>query len=253
MSAIKPKIFISYRREDSCDIVGRIADHLMMTFGDESVFFDVVNIPGGANFLLQIEEAIAGADIFLAVIGDHWVQRIERTAAPAPPANPDKKDYVLLEVQTALKAEVAMIPVLVGSAAMPDLSCLPENIAKLATFNAACVRSGADFRDHMRKLIDGIQAAFQAAMDSDDVIVTVRYRRSGRIIRLKNPAKNLLEIAEENGIHIDYGCRAGACGTCMTAVVSGQVEYCTEPRCSPPPSSCLTCIARPVTNVELDA
>lgn len=43
-------IFISYRRCDSIDIVGRIYDRLVAHFGANSVFKDVDSIPFGVNF-----------------------------------------------------------------------------------------------------------------------------------------------------------------------------------------------------------
>ena len=39
------KLFISYRREDSIGIVGRIRDRLADEFGATNVFFDVDAIP----------------------------------------------------------------------------------------------------------------------------------------------------------------------------------------------------------------
>ena len=38
----------------------------------------------------------------------------------------------------------------------------------------------------------------------------------------------LLEVAEENGVQISYGCRSGLCGTCCTRVLSGTVQMDVE-------------------------
>ncbi len=35
------KIFLSYRREDTADVTGRIDDRLVQQFGREAVFMDV--------------------------------------------------------------------------------------------------------------------------------------------------------------------------------------------------------------------
>ncbi len=64
---------------------------------------------------------------------------------------------------------------------------------------------------------------------------------------------NLLEFAEANGVSIDFGCRAGNCGTCITAIKSGEVSYVGEPGEMPEAGSCLTCISVPKGSVELDA
>jgi len=62
----------------------------------------------------------------------------------------------------------------------------------------------------------------------------------------------LLEIAEANGVRIDSGCRAGNCGTCITAVRQGSVDYPKKPGTSIEAGSCLACVAIPVSNVVLD-
>ena len=45
-----PKVFVSYRREDSIDAAGRLYDRLTAQFGRESVFMDVDSIPFGVDF-----------------------------------------------------------------------------------------------------------------------------------------------------------------------------------------------------------
>ncbi len=62
----------------------------------------------------------------------------------------------------------------------------------------------------------------------------------------------LLEIAEANGVKIDFGCRAGNCGTCITAIKQGNVDYPTKPGGSVEAGSCLACVAIPASNIVLD-
>jgi len=69
-----------------------------------------------------------------------------------------------------------------------------------------------------------------------------------------NPAtSSLLEFAEDHGIKIEAGCRAGNCGTCLVAVKSGEVQYLAEHGANAEGGSCLTCICKPKTNLVLDA
>lgn len=63
----------------------------------------------------------------------------------------------------------------------------------------------------------------------------------------------LLEVAEANGVHIDFGCRAGNCGTCLTALKEGEVDYPNEPGVPVEAGSCLACVALPKGNVSVDA
>lgn len=58
-----PRITISYRRDDSLDITGRIFDRLAAHYGRESVFRDIDNIPPGADFRQHIDRLLDTADI----------------------------------------------------------------------------------------------------------------------------------------------------------------------------------------------
>lgn len=62
----------------------------------------------------------------------------------------------------------------------------------------------------------------------------------------------LLELAEANGVRIDFGCRAGNCGTCITAIKQGNVDYPTKPGGAVEAGSCLACVAIPASNMVLD-
>jgi ferredoxin len=69
-----------------------------------------------------------------------------------------------------------------------------------------------------------------------------------------DPAKEaLLYLAESAGVPIPYACAQGHCGTCTTQLISGEVEYPKPPEFRVRAGYCLPCIARPRTNVTLDA
>ena len=77
--------------------------------------------------------------------------------------------------------------------------------------------------------------------------------KSGRTAPWNPEYDSLLEFAEANGVAIDCGCRAGSCGTCLTAIKSGEVEYTTEPDADAEEGSCLTCVCIPKGPLILDA
>lgn len=81
----------------------------------------------------------------------------------------------------------------------------------------------------------------------------VTFSRSGKTLVWDGTAPSLLEFAEASGIMIDSGCRAGNCGTCLTAVRSGSVEYLSEPGAPVEEGSCLTCISVPRSKLNIDA
>jgi ferredoxin-NADP reductase len=52
----------------------------------------------------------------------------------------------------------------------------------------------------------------------------VEFAVSGRTLTIQ-PAQSILDAAESNGIVVVASCREGTCGTCETAVISGQIEH----------------------------
>lgn len=85
-----------------------------------------------------------------------------------------------------------------------------------------------------------------------DQIDPVTFSRAGKTVLWSEKADSLLELAEANGLFPDSGCRAGSCGSCETALISGNVTYAegAKPECLA--GKCLICIARPNGPVELD-
>jgi hypothetical protein len=65
----------------------------------------------------------------------------------------DKDDPIRIEIETALKQRMPLIPILVGGASMPKSSALPESLQKLCFLNAAEVDDGRDFHQHVDRLI----------------------------------------------------------------------------------------------------
>lgn len=81
----------------------------------------------------------------------------------------------------------------------------------------------------------------------------VTFTQSGKSCQWDPNADSLLDFAEMNDVPMDFGCRAGNCGTCLTAIRSGDVEYTTEPGYEIEEGSCLTCICIPKGPLELHA
>ncbi|MGH4013014.1 MAG: TIR domain-containing protein [Pseudonocardiaceae bacterium] len=126
-------IFISYRRDETKDVAGRLYDRLTNIFGKDKVFRDIYTIPGGADFPSWIEDAVASAKVVVALIGDHWAtmgdsQHRRRIDDPA--------DWVRLEIATALEHGTLVVPVLVEDATMPAETELPDPLRKLARHHA---------------------------------------------------------------------------------------------------------------------
>ncbi len=83
--------------------------------------------------------------------------------------------------------------------------------------------------------------------------LTVSFAESGQQLSWDGQQASLLALAEQHGIEIDYGCRAGSCGCCQTKLTAGEVEYQQAPDFDPDPGCCLLCIASPKTDITLSA
>ncbi len=102
----------------------------------------------------------------------------------------------------------------------------------------------------------GKNTSHQATVDStveQNAGVKVSYASSGKQAIWKPTSGSLLELAEETGVEIDSGCRAGSCGTCETKICVGKVKYPNHENVDCKPGHCLTCIAQPDGPLELEA
>ncbi|HEY4597182.1 MAG TPA: toll/interleukin-1 receptor domain-containing protein, partial [Thermoanaerobaculia bacterium] len=128
-----PKLFISYRRQETAAYAGRLYDAMAPRFGEPNVFMDV-DLEPGIDFVERITEAVGGCHVLLVVMGPRWAT-IEDEEGAVRIAEPG--DFVRLEVATALRRpDVTVIPVLVGGAQMPHGEELPQDIAPITRRNA---------------------------------------------------------------------------------------------------------------------
>ncbi|MFI5453905.1 MAG: SUMF1/EgtB/PvdO family nonheme iron enzyme [Isosphaerales bacterium] len=150
------KIFLSYRRQDSIGVAGRIYDRLRAHFGGDAVFMDIDSIPFGEDFREHIDSAVGQCDVVLAVIGTKWAGGTD-----AHRRLDDPRDFVRIELESALHRNLPVIPILVDRAPMPGEADLPPSLARLAFRNAIDVDQGRDFHHHVDRLIKGIEFLFQ--------------------------------------------------------------------------------------------
>jgi hypothetical protein len=144
------QILISYRRVDAAGMAGRVSDRLIASYGAKSVFIDIDTIPYGTDFRDAVNGFLSKADILIAVVGPAW--RGGRDDGSARIFDPD--DPVRIEIETALKNGVPVVPILVAGAKMPAPDELPDSIKKFSFLNAATIDVGRDFDVHTARLID---------------------------------------------------------------------------------------------------
>ena len=83
--------------------------------------------------------------------------------------------------------------------------------------------------------------------------ISVQFQRSGRTLDWSGQQSNLLDFAEAHGIAVESGCRSGSCGSCVSTIVSGAVDYASPPDFDLSPGQCLLCVGRPRNTLALNA
>ena len=147
-----PSVYISYRRQDTRDVVGRLYDRLAGDLSGSQIFVDVDVISAGADFVQAIRSAIADSTVVLAVIGPDWLRVDDHAGAPLIHR---EDDFVRAEIATALHLKLPVIPVLVDGARMPSANELPADIADLSRRQALILRRESFSQDAAR-LADAI-------------------------------------------------------------------------------------------------
>lgn len=81
----------------------------------------------------------------------------------------------------------------------------------------------------------------------------VYFTQNSRTVLWMDPDETLADLADVAEAEVQTSCGQGVCGTCVTRVVEGEVNYVREPARAVPDGWCLPCVAVPSTNLTLDA
>ena len=146
MRQARPKVFVSYRRRDVSGYAGRITDALVAELGASHVFQDVATVAPGSIFTPRstcrwppLTRCWSSSDPVARRC--HW-DGGRRLFEP--------EDLVRIEVAHALEADLRVVPVLVGGAALPTASDLPEDLQDLTRRQAVTVRDESFHQDVAR-------------------------------------------------------------------------------------------------------
>jgi TIR domain len=140
------RIFLSYRREDASGHAGRLFDFLSLGgvggeapgFRRDQIFMDIDTMAPGVDFRRVIAQAVGSCDVFIAVIGKHWLSVVD---AKRRRRLDNAQDFVRLEIEAALERDIPVVPALVQGAEMPSVEELPES------FHALCDRNAVELSD----------------------------------------------------------------------------------------------------------
>lgn len=194
------KIFISYRRSDTSAASGRIFDRLVKRFGKDAVFKDVDVIPLGVDFRKHIRNAIEQSAVQLVLIGPRWLDVADEYGRRRLD---QADDPVRMEIEIALRLEVAVMPVLIDGAQLPSATSLPAAISQLA---------------HMKAFVLNIDHEFD--LDLSEAFLAIETFLRGERNRQASSSDQLLPV---HGLHmgrriaISLGLAAVAMTTTATA------------------------------------
>ena len=132
----KRRVFVSYRRDDAAGFAHAVHDRLVEHLSKERVFMDVLGIEPGADFVAKLQSAVGQSDVLIALIGNRWAGK----DASGGRRIDDPQDWVRVEVATALRRGIKVIPALLDGARMPDAADLPDDLKALARTNGVDVR-----------------------------------------------------------------------------------------------------------------
>jgi hypothetical protein len=148
------KVFICYRREDTRPTAGRIHDSLKAELkSNVEIFRDVKNIPYGDNFVTVVEKALKECDVFLPLVGSRW---LDVTDEQGQRRIDDPGDTVHIEIATAIRRGVPIIPILIDRAGLPKVKELPTALASLVNYHGLEIDND-HYEDGIEKLVDALK------------------------------------------------------------------------------------------------
>ncbi len=178
-------VFISYRRETAAAEARALFNDLVARLGKSSVFMDVDSIALGRDFRSVLQATLGSCDLMLVIIDKDWAGAKDeggRTRLADP------RDFVRMEVEAALKRDIAVTPVLVNGAHMPAAEQLPPEIRDLAYrngFELSFTRWESDVREMIRRLglVETAASSGQIEMDRRS---TAPEKAAGRSIPIRH-------------------------------------------------------------------
>lgn len=155
-------VFLSYRRDDTADVCGRMYDALGKAFGKARLFRDVSSLRPGADFGDAIVGILPKCRATLVLIGPQWLSACDEDGNRRLD---DPNDWVRAEIEMALNApDLYVVPVLVNGARMPRTEELPTSLQPLLRRHAAVIRRDPDFHDDVARLTQALRTSVQSGV-----------------------------------------------------------------------------------------
>lgn len=150
-------IFVSYRRKAALLHARAVFERLCREFGPAQVFIDLEGIDVGVDFAELIERQLQGCRVLLALIEPEWANAVDskgRRRLELP------NDFVRVEIATALRRRIRVMPILIDGAEMPEEAALPEDLRHLTRLNAQMLDFNR-FDTEIGRLVAAIQRVLE--------------------------------------------------------------------------------------------
>jgi TIR domain len=145
-------VFISYRRDTAAGEARALYNDLVGRLGKGAVFMDVDSVSLGRDFRKELQKTVAACDVMLVLIDKNWAAAKD---AKGRIRLENSDDFVRMEVETALKRDIVVTPILLKGAQMPAAEELPAEISHLAyrsAFELSHSRWQSDVGEMIRRL-----------------------------------------------------------------------------------------------------
>lgn len=157
-------IFVSYRRDDTRQAAGRLADDLADHFGSARIFRDIEGIDPGVEFAQALNQALETCAVMLVLIGPKWLDICD---AQGRRRLDDPNDWIRQEIGTALRRGIRVVPVLIDGAALPDEAALSDDLKPLVR-RQALELADSRWRGDLQRLVDTLAKLPGLPLQSSD-------------------------------------------------------------------------------------
>ena len=194
MSTGRTMIFISYRRKESVLHTLLLYERLQRQFAGQ-VFMDQQELEPGENFRVKIESQLQGCRAMLAVIGPNWSKAKDLHGLTRLH---NSNDWVRLEVSTALKRGIKVIPVLIDGAQMPEYSDIPLDLHPLLDVQAL----NLDHERYFEESVSKLALALNKILNSPNHVNNNRKKENVEILKIVSEKNytNKIDWAVSQGV-----------------------------------------------------
>lgn len=128
------RIYMSYRREDCGVAAGRLFRNLLSQGKPLEILTDVGVLPPGVDYTGALQTLVSSCDLVLAVIGKGWASREMF----------QEGDFIRIEIGTALRRGIPVLPVLVDGAVFSAADRLPAGLSAVFDVNSVQLKDAGD-------------------------------------------------------------------------------------------------------------